>query len=143
MAEYEDINPRFLNALKIKRNVPFEKLIGIELLDVKKGWAKMRLPLSDKLLQPQGIAHGGTIMSLADTVVAMALVGICDRDETFTTVEMKINFLKPFEKDEIIAEGKIISKGKTIAVGDVDIKDPEGRLIAKSLVTYSITRRKD
>ena len=141
MPEYEDLNPRFLNALKIKRSVPFEKMLGMELVDAKKGWAVVRLPFSEKLQQPYGMAHGAAIMAPADTAVALALVGMCDRDEIFTTVELKINYIKPFEKGEIVAEARIISKGKTIAVGDVDVFDSEGRLIAKCLATYSITRK--
>jgi len=112
------------------------------LADAKKGWSRMRMPFADKLRQPYGIAHGGAIMSLADSAVAMALIGMVDRDEVFTTVELKINYLKPFESGEINAEARIISKGKTIALGDVDVWDSDGKLIAKCLATYSITKKK-
>ena len=55
---------------------PFWALLGMELVDVKKGWAKVRLPFDNKLKQPMGIAHGGAIFATADSAVVMALLGM-------------------------------------------------------------------
>jgi len=52
------------------------------------------------------------------------------------TVEMKINFLAPVESGRLTAKAQIVHKGKTISVSDVEVKDHNGRLVAKSLVTY-------
>lgn len=140
MKNFEDLEPRFKNALidGMKTKAPFWSLLGMELLDVKKGWAKVRLPFDYKLVHPLGIAHGGAIFSPADSAVAMALIGLVERDETFTTVEMKLNYLKPFKEGEIIAEATIVYKGGTTAIGDVEVRNGEGALIAKGLATYMI-----
>ena len=66
------------------------------MLDVKKGWAKLQLPFAKKLTHPYGIAHGGVIFSLADSAVAMALLGLVEKGERFTTVEMNINYVSPY-----------------------------------------------
>ena len=143
MMEYEELAPNFRNALlkKMKTNAPFWALLGMELVDVKKGWARVRLPFSQKLLHPLGIAHGGAIFSSADSAVAMALLGLVERDEIFTTVEMKINYLRPFSEGEITAEAKITYKGKRIALGDVEVKSAQDSLIAKGLATYMIMKK--
>jgi uncharacterized protein (TIGR00369 family) len=140
MTEPEELAPDFKKALveTMKTKSPFWSLLGMELLDVKKGWAKVRLPFANKLVHPLGIAHGGAIFSPADSAVAMALIGLVERDETFTTVEMKINYLIPFKEGEIIAEARIIYKGSKTALGDVEVRNSKGELIAKGLATYMI-----
>lgn len=143
MTGHEDLAPNFKASLleKMQQESPFWELLGLELADVKKGWAKVRLPFARKLVHPLGIAHGGAIFSAADSAVAMALIGLVDRDETFTTVEMKINFLKPVDAGEMIAEARIIHKGARTALGDVAVFNGEGGLVAKGLATYMILRK--
>jgi len=85
MSTYEDLNPRLREALiaKMQEESPFWTLLGLELADIKKGWARVRLPFAKKLVHPLGIAHGGAVFSAADSAVAMALVGLVEKDETF------------------------------------------------------------
>ena len=143
MSTYEALSPSFRKALiaKMQEESPFWTLLGLELADIRKGWAKVRLPFAKKLVHPLGIAHGGAVFSAADSAVAMALVGLVEKDESFTTVEMKINYLRPFNEGEITAEAKIIYKGSRTALGDVDVRNAGGVLIAKGLATYMILRK--
>jgi acyl-CoA thioesterase len=143
MTEFEELSPNFKNALltKVKKNTPFWSLIDMDLVDVKKGWARVRLPYDKKLDHAYGSAHGAAVFAPADSAVAMALQGMVAKDEVFTTVEMKINYLKPFYKGEIVAEAKIIHKGGNIAIGDVEVRDAKGSLVAKALATYMIMKQ--
>ncbi len=143
MPEYEDIAPNFRKALieKMKTNVPYWALLGMEVVDVKKGWAKTKLPFDHKLTQPDGLAHGGAIFSLADASVAVALLGLIDKDETLVTIEMKINYLRPVKDGEMFAEAKIINRGKNTALGDVEVTHSSGKLIAKCTSTYMIIQK--
>lgn len=140
MNTHEELAPEFRDVLirKMQTASPFWDLLGLELTDVRKGWARVRLAFDRKLVHPLGIAHGGTIFSAADSAVAMALIGLVDRSETFTTVEMKLNYLKPFERGAITAEAVIVHKGSRTALGEVDVRDDEGNLVAKGLATYMI-----
>ena len=144
MPDYEALPPNFKRALleKAKSKQPFWRLLGIQLVDVKKGWAQLRLPFSEKLIHPYGIIHGGATFSLADSAVAMALLGLVGKNEQFTTVEMKINYLRPVDKGEMTAEAIILEKGKNIVLGDVTVTNEEGGLIAKCLATYMIMKGK-
>ena len=143
MSEYEEIDPRFKESLLnwMKTNNPFWSLLGMELAEIKKGWAKIRLPFTKKLTNGIGVAHGGAIFSPADSAVGMALIGLVDKDENISTLEMKINYLKPLAEGEIIAEAKIVHRGTMTAIGDVEVRDGQGTLIAKGLATYAITKK--
>ena len=143
MTEYEELSPRFKEALMEwqKTENPFWSLLGMELIAVKKGWAKIRLPFTEKLANGIGLAHGGAVFSPADSAVGMALVGLLNKDETISTLEMKINFLKPLKGGEIVAEAKIIHRGTMTAIGDVEVRDGNDDLIAKGLATYAIFKK--
>jgi uncharacterized protein (TIGR00369 family) len=143
MTDYEELNPRFKESLLdwMKTRNPFWSLLGMEIIEVKKGWAKIRLPFTEKLANGLGVAHGGAIFSPADSAVGMALIGLVNKDENISTLEMKINYLKPLAEGEIIAEAKIIHRGTMTAIGDVEVRDGQGTLIAKGLATYAITKK--
>ena len=143
MTEYEELAPRFKEALMRwqKTKNPFWSLLGMDLIGVKKGWAKIRLPISEKLANGVGMAHGGAIFSPADSAVGMALVGLLNKDETVSTLEMKINYLKPVQGGAIVAEAKIIHRGTMTAIGDVEVRDDEGNLVAKGMATYAIFKK--
>lgn len=143
MSEYEDLDPRFKESLLnwMKTNNPFWTLLGMEIIGIKKGWAKIRLPFTKKLTNGIGVAHGGAIFSPADSAVGMALIGLTERDESISTLEMKINYLKPLSGGEIIAEAKIVHRGTMTAIGDVEVRDGDGNLIAKGLATYAIVKK--
>ena len=145
MPEYEELAPELKEIIieTMKTQSPYWSLLGIELVDIKKGWAQVRLPFDKKLVHPLGIAHGGAIFSPADSAVAMALIGMVEKDETFVTIEMKINYLATFTKGEIIAEAKIIHKGRNTALGDIIVTNGNGELVAKALATYMIVPKKE
>ena len=143
MENHEELAPRFKAAILdwMETKNPFWTLLGMELAEIKKGMAKVRLPIEEKLTNAIGLVHGGVIFSAADSAVGMALVGLITRQENISTLEMKINYLKPVTGGEIIAEAKIIHKGAQTAIGDVEVRNAEQNLIAKGLATYAIFKR--
>ena len=143
MVEYEALAPRFEAAILdwMKTRNPFWALLGMKLLEIKKGWAVVRLPIEDKLTNAIGLVHGGAIFSAADSAVGMALVGMTNRNENISTLEMKINYMKPVKGKAIIAEAKIIHRGSQTAIGDVEVRDDDRNLISKGLATYAISKK--
>lgn len=132
------LSANFKTALvnRLPGRMPFWKLLGIEFLDVAYGWARMRLPFDEKLTNSLGIGHGGALFALADSAGSMAVVGMTDKGETVTTVEMKINFIRPFTNGDVVAEANILHCGKRTALGIVELKDARGRLLAKGSATF-------
>ena len=143
--DYEEFDPDYKEYMlgNMHKVSPFWSLLGMELIDVKRGWARVRLPFSEKLTNAMGTAHGAALFAPIDSAVGVALYGLVGEDETFTTIEVKVNYLKAFSDGEIISEARITHKGNTIALGDVEIRNAAGELIAKGMVTYMILKRKD
>ena len=132
------ISANFKRALleRLPQRMPFWKLLGIEFLDVEKGWARMRLPFDEKLTNSLGIGHGGALFALADSAGSMALVGMIEKGEKVTTVEMKVNFIRPFAAGDVVAEANILHCGGRTALADVALTDGCGRLLAKGSATF-------
>ena len=143
MPKHEELAPRFKAAILewMKTRNPFWALLGLELLEIKKGWARVRLPVEAKLTNAIGLVHGGAIFAAADSAVGMALVGMTRRDENISTLEMKINYLKPVTGGVLIAEAEIIHRGSQTAIGDVEVRDEAQQLISKGLATYAIFKK--
>src|SRR3954467_10931012 len=113
---------------------PLFKWIGLELIDAGPGWVKERLVIRPEFLQP-GVVHGGVIYTLADTVAAHAVLTMIYPKEWCTTVEQKINFLRPAINGSIVGHGKVLHAGKRIMYAEAEILNEAGDLIAKSAAT--------
>lgn len=124
--------------IKRGETCPYYRLLNIKIEEVKDGYARLEMNVEEKHLQFLGTAHGGAIGSLADSAAAWATVGSAGLKAVPVTVEMKINFLAPVECGILTAEARIVHKGRTTSLSDVEVKDTRGRLVAKSLVTYQV-----
>jgi uncharacterized protein (TIGR00369 family) len=122
--------------IKRGETCPYYTLLNMKIREVKDGYARLTMELEKKHLQFLKTVHGGAIASLADSAAAWATVGSAGVKTIPVTVEMKINFLAPVESGLLVAEARIVHKGKTISLSDVEVKDNKGRIVAKSLVTY-------
>lgn len=120
------------------QNTPFAQTLGMKIVKLKPGYAELSLAYQKKITQPYGFMHGGAIAALADTVAATAIHTLLEPEDKMVSIELKINYLAPVTKGKIVASAKVIHKGRKTAVTDVDIKDNEGKLCAKSIVTYML-----
>lgn len=114
----------------------------MQLVDIKRGWAKVTLPVTEELKNGFGVVHGGALFSPADSAVGAALLGLVEEDSTIATIEMKINFIKPIREGVIIVEARIIHMGRATALGEADISDDAGNMLGKAIATYKIVRKK-
>ena len=117
----------------------FDELLGAERLDSGPGWARLRMPILPRHIPTKsGRIQGGIVMALADTAITRALFTLLPPGQRIVTVELKINFIAPVEKGVLIAEGRVIRKGGTLAVGDVTVSDEDGTAIAQGLGTWML-----
>ena len=114
----------------------FPRSLGIELDSIEHGRARLSLEVRQQHLQLAGIMHGGAIATLIDTAVAFAIVGASKPGSRFTTIEMKVNYLRPIREGRVVADARLIRDGRRIVVSDCDVYDSEGKLSAKGLLTY-------
>ena len=120
---------------------PIAKLIGAELLQIEEGKAVFELECNtEKHANPMGTIHGGILCDLADMAMGVAFSSLLEMNESFTTVELKINYLKPIWNEKITAKGEVIKKGKTIGLIKCDVLDESGSLVAHALSTCMILR---
>jgi acyl-CoA thioesterase len=113
---------------------PFWKLLGMELIGAEEGLVRVRLTLRPDLQNSRGVMHGGALGALVDSAGGLAVLttGV---DGSIPTVEYSLNFLAPVEGGTVTAEGRLLRRGRRIAVSEVTVTDEAGRLIAKGLVT--------
>jgi len=87
-----------------------------------------------------GTLHGGILCNIADAAMGMAFASTLAPGESFTTVEMKINFLRPVWRAQLKAKGIVVQRGRTIGLVECDITDEEKRLVAKAGSTCMVPR---
>jgi acyl-CoA thioesterase len=95
------------------------KLLGIEIINIGEDIARLSLQINQNHLNQNGFVHGGIISSVADSAAAVALLSNIDAGRNVSTIELKINFLRPVQNYNLFADAKIIHKGSKIAVVDI------------------------
>jgi uncharacterized protein (TIGR00369 family) len=119
----------------VKIPPPVAELIGLEAVGMEDGTAVMQMEAGEQHSNPMGTLHGGILCDLADAAMGMAYFSQLEEGETFTTLELKINYLRPFWTGKLVAHGRVVSRGKTVGMTECDILDEQGRLIAKATST--------
>lgn len=116
-------------------NSPFALLLGMRLTKLENGFARVRLPYHEKLLQPFGRVHGGAIYSMADYALGWAGYSVVEPMEEVTTIEMKMNYIATIHDGVLIAEAKVIHCGSRTILVNVDVRTNKKKLIAKAIGT--------
>ena len=119
---------------------PVAKLIGFRPTSVEDGKAVFELEAGPQHANPMGTLHGGIICDVADAAMGVAYASTLGEGETFTTLELKINFLRPFRNGTLTATARVVKAGRTIGLTECDVTDPEGRLIARAMSTCMTLR---
>jgi uncharacterized protein (TIGR00369 family) len=109
-----------------------------ELAELDLDRAVLKLPYREELTNGSGTVHGGILATLADTAVAFALSTNFDGKMGFATADLTIHFLRRARGD-VWARASIVKKGKRVNVGDVEIVDADGRVLARVLTTFLLT----
>jgi acyl-CoA thioesterase len=124
----------------------FWRHLGIEVDAAGAGWVRLRVPVRDELRNAAGAPlHGGVYSALVDTAVGGALSTLHDAAEGGvgqTTLDLNVSFLAATAAGEVIAEGRIVKRGRTIAFGEARITDSAGKLLAIGRATYMILGQK-
>ncbi|HEY2663569.1 MAG TPA: PaaI family thioesterase [Candidatus Binataceae bacterium] len=119
---------------------PFAQLLGFKIEAADNGEARLRLPFSERLLNPGGLEvpiHGGAIAALIDTAACAAIWTLPETVRS-ATVSMSLNFTGPGIKSDLIADARVRRTGRRIASLSVEVRDLTGTLVADGLVTYKI-----
>ncbi|MEW6268312.1 MAG: PaaI family thioesterase [Thermodesulfobacteriota bacterium] len=115
----------------------FAHTLGIQVVDVRQGYARLELDVRPRLKQPAGVLHGGASFGLADTAVAVALRPLYGVEAVLLTIEMKINYLEPIVDGRVIAEAYVMRASRRSAYAEVDLWSHD-KLAARATTTYMI-----
>ena len=118
-----------------RETFPIARLLGLVLKEIEPGRAVFELQAESRHHNPMGTLHGGVYVDLADAAMGWAYAATLAEGESFTTVELKINFLRAIREATLTAEGKVVKAGSTIGYVECEVKDEQGRLVAKAAST--------
>jgi len=111
------------------------RLIGFQCVEVDHGRAVFEMEAGPQHANPMGTLHGGILCDIADAAMGIAFASTLVEGETFTTLELKINFLKPVWNAKLRADARVVKRGKTIGMTECDVTDEKGGLVARASST--------
>lgn len=78
-----------------------------------------------------GTLHGAVLCVIGDAAIGMAYASVLPEDEIFTNLDMNMHLLRPVWQGEIVAHGRVVSRGRTVGPVQCDVPDANGRLVAR------------
>ena len=118
--------------------VLFPSFVGLQLEEVREGYARMRLPYRPELDQPVGVLHGGAIATLIDTVVVPAIGSVYPDRQRLLTIDMQVQYLGPVAKQDAVAEGWVEKRGRSLCFCRVEVRTASGELAATGTLVYGV-----
>ena len=119
---------------------PIARLIGFDIAEVEPGRTVVTLEAGPQHANPMGTLHGGVLCDIADAAMGMAYAAALGEGESFTTLELKINFLKPVRTGKLTATGRVVKAGRTVGLVECDIVDDQDSLVARASSTCMTLR---
>lgn len=116
---------------------PVAATLGFAGFDVDVGRASFRIVPAEFHYNPIGVVHGGVLATLADSAMACAVHSTLPAGSAYTTLEFKINFVRPVTVDtgEIVATAEVLHRGRKVATAEARITDGDGKLLAHASTT--------
>ncbi|HET9427733.1 MAG TPA: PaaI family thioesterase, partial [Allosphingosinicella sp.] len=119
---------------------PIAQTLGFLLVEAEPGRAVFEGHSSSALLNPLGFVHGGWALTLIDSAAGCALHSELEAGFGYTTVETKVNFIRPIAPEGAIVrcEGRVLSRGRQIATAEAKLESADGKLLAHGTSTLII-----
>jgi len=128
----------------IEEEVPFDKYLGIKVDALAPGFARLSIPFQEAFIgdKRRPALHGGVISTLIDTCGGTAAWTHCSKDDRISTVDIRVDYLRPGPDDDIVAEASVQRTGNRVSVVHTRVyaaKDPK-TIIAEGRSVYNIRR---
>lgn len=121
--------------------VYYPVLLGLEVEETRVDYCRMRLPFRPELLHAGGVVHGGAIASLMDAVLVPAVGSVLGPSDRYSTVDLHVQYIGAVADEDLIAEGWVTRRGRSVVFCESEaVGGSTGRLIAKSVLTYNVSR---
>jgi uncharacterized protein (TIGR00369 family) len=117
----------------------FAELLGLVVEDVRVDYCRMRLPWRAEVSQPFGVAHGGAIASLIDSVVVPAIGAGYEEPMGFATTDLAVQYVGALRDEDAIAEGWVTKRGRATIFCEAEaVGARSGDVVARGLLTYRV-----
>lgn len=140
MSYTDDLKPTPLTKQELNElipRMPFNRLLGFRVSRVYKDGLTLELELGEDHTNVLGTMHGGVTATLVDAAIGMAVIGHLG-GRPATTVELKVNYLRPHQAGAVRTRARLLKVGRTLAFGVAEVKDVHGHLIASGSATYML-----
>jgi len=117
---------------------PFADLLGFVVESRGEGASRMVLKVGERHMNPHGFVHGAVLYALADTGMGAALSSLLGEGERCTTIEIKINYFRPWKSGQLTCDTRVVHRGRTTAALTSDLRDGDGRHLAQATGTFAI-----
>lgn len=124
---------------KLMRGMSFNNLLGIRLAELHADGISISCKVRPELMNSAGVLHGGVTATMADAAMGIAIATRLGRVAA-TTVEMKLNYLRPVSGGKVTARARILKMGSTLCIGRVDLVNDAGELVGVALLTYMLLK---
>lgn len=114
---------------------PIARLLGMTFTALDPGRAAFTLAADERHHNPLGTLHGGVYTDLADAAMGWAYAATLAEGDSFTTIELKVNFLRAVRRGTVTATATVVKAGSTLGYVECDVTDDAGRLVAKAAST--------
>lgn len=123
-------------------SVPIGDTMGFRAVDVERGRIALAGTPDARYYNLIGTIHGGWAASILDTAMALAALSTLDAHHDFTTLDIKVNYLRPIAPGmEVRAEGRVVHGGRRVALCEGMLTDAAGKLLAHATSTCLIVPR--
>jgi len=122
---------------------PVAKLVGLEFLSIDLGRSVFELRAGLQHANPMGTLHGGIICDLADAAMGTAMASTLEDDETFTSLDLMVKFLKPVWNARLRATAQLVKRTRSLGLLECEVTDDRGSLVARVYSTCMVLRGED
>jgi uncharacterized protein (TIGR00369 family) len=142
------MDPAKLRMLRgiIEDGIPFNRLLGIELLDASDGKAEARFAFKDELVGNPltRVLHGGVIAAVLDVIGAAAVMTTFEEAAPLYgmgTVDMRVDYLRPGAGQHFVASGRVMRPGRILSAARMELINDQEVLIAMGTAIYRVSRK--
>jgi uncharacterized protein (TIGR00369 family) len=119
---------------------PIARLIGFDLRAIDLGQAVFELKAGPQHGNPMGTLHGGVVCDVADAALGCAMASTLEDDESFTSLDLTVKFLKPVWNARLRATGRVVKRTRTLGLVECEVVDDGGSLVARVYSTCMVLR---
>ncbi len=120
-------------------NAPYSLLLGSRVEELRRDYARVRLPYRPELDQPEGVVHGGALASVLDSAAALAiLAGLDQRPKRIATISFHVQYLQAVRQEDVIVEGQIRRRGRSVIFTAAEAKTVSGRVVACGELSFFV-----